>query len=128
MKNTEFSQIRQYLGKSQTQLASLLGISPKTIQSFEQGWRSIPAHAERQLLFLLYLKRAPKKNMKPCWEKRNCNLETRKKCPASELKADYICWFINGTICEGKAQKNWNEKIQICRKCEVFKSLIPALN
>jgi DNA-binding XRE family transcriptional regulator len=126
MESTEFSQIRQYLGKSQIQLARLLGISPKTVQSFEQGWRTIPAYAERQLLFLLYLKR-PKKNLKPCWEKKNCNPAERRKCPAFEFRAESICWFINGTICEGKVQDDWKAKIQICRKCEVFKSLIPVL-
>jgi len=49
----------------------------------------------------------------------------RKNCPAWELKAGQICWFINGTICQGKVQKDWNEKIKICRKCKVFKLMVP---
>jgi DNA-binding XRE family transcriptional regulator len=49
----EFSTARQYLGKTQSQTAQLLGISLKAIQSFEQGWRNIPVHIERQVLFLL---------------------------------------------------------------------------
>jgi DNA-binding XRE family transcriptional regulator len=55
MDKTEFSQIRHRLGKTQAQIAQLLGVSPKAIQSFEQGWRNIPTHVERQLLFLLFL-------------------------------------------------------------------------
>ena len=42
-----------FWGKTQNQLARLLGTSFKAIQSFEQGWRNVPAHTERQLLLLL---------------------------------------------------------------------------
>ncbi|MFC1935046.1 helix-turn-helix domain-containing protein [Chloroflexota bacterium] len=62
MDNSEFSQIRRSLGKTQGELARLLCVSPKAIQSFEQGWRNIPASAERQLLFLISLKRYLDKN------------------------------------------------------------------
>ena len=48
MNKKEFSQIRNQLGKTQMQMAQLLGVSLKAIQSFEQGWREIPVHAERQ--------------------------------------------------------------------------------
>ncbi len=47
----EFSQIRQYLVKTQSQMAKLLGTSLKAVQSFEQEWRSVPVHIERQILF-----------------------------------------------------------------------------
>ncbi|MFC2013250.1 helix-turn-helix domain-containing protein [Chloroflexota bacterium] len=47
MESKEFSKIRQHLGKSQNQLARLLCVSPKAIQSFEQGWRNVPPNAER---------------------------------------------------------------------------------
>ncbi len=61
MDQQEFSQIRQYLGKTQSQMAQLLGTSPKAIQSFEQGWQSVPVHIERQLLFLMALNYSQKK-------------------------------------------------------------------
>ena len=53
MEKEEFSTARQYLGKTQSQMAQVLGVSLKAIQSFEQGWRNIPVHIERQVLFLL---------------------------------------------------------------------------
>ena len=62
MDKKEFSQIRRKLGKTQTQMAQLLGTSPKAIQSFEQGWRRVPVHIERQVLFLIALKYSRKKN------------------------------------------------------------------
>jgi DNA-binding XRE family transcriptional regulator len=119
MNRKEFSKIRHILGKSQIQMGEILGISGKAIQSFEQGWRKVPVHAERQLLFLLHLKLNPEKR-KPCWTMRQCPKELREKCPAWEFKAGDLCWFINGTFCEGKVQKNWPRKISKCRKCEIF--------
>jgi transcriptional regulator with XRE-family HTH domain len=50
MEGKEFSQIRHYLGKSQSQLARILCVSPKAIQSYEQGLRHIPIYIERQIL------------------------------------------------------------------------------
>jgi hypothetical protein len=123
MDKKEFSQIRQQLGKTQKQVAQLLGTSPKAIQSFEQGWRSLPVHIERQLLFLMALKYAQEKMARPCWVIRRCSEETRHKCPAWEFQAGHLCWFINGTICQGMVQESWQEKMKLCRQCRVFLSL-----
>jgi len=125
MDKKEFSQIRHVLGKTQEQLARLLCVSPKAIQSFEQGWRNIPASAERQLLFLLSLKRSLDEKTGPCWEIKNCPDKWRDNCIVWELQARHFCWFINGTFCQGMIHKNWNEKIQLCRECEVYRSMLP---
>jgi len=122
MDKKEFSLIRCRLGKTQNQLAQLLGTSAKGIQSFEQGWRNIPAHSERQLLFLLALKNLGNKRGSYCWVIRNCPVDVKEKCPAWEFQAGHLCWFINGTICQGKVQGSWQRKMKICRKCEVFRS------
>ena len=127
MDNQEFSEIRHSLGRTQEELARLLCVSPKAIQSFEQGWRNIPASAERQLLFLLSLKRSLDKDTEPCWEIRNCPDEWRENCTAWEFNAGYFCWFINGTFCQGKLQESWSRKIRLCRKCEVFQPVLPTL-
>ena len=57
----EFSQTRHQVGKIERQIAQLLATSLKAIQSFEQGWRNVPAHTKRQLLFLMTLKSSQKK-------------------------------------------------------------------
>ena len=124
MENKEFSTIRRYLGKTQGQMAQLLGVSSKAIQSFEQGWRNIPVHAERQALFLLALKKLQKRD-RPCWVIRKCPKETRQNCHAWELQVGHLCWFINGTICHGQVQENWQKKMKICRQCKVFRSVLP---
>ncbi len=127
MDNKEFSLIRHYLGKTQKQIALLLCVSTKAIQSFEEGWRNIPAYAEKQLLFLLSLKRSTDEKTEPCWEIRNCSIEWRENCSAWEFKAGHFCWFINGTFCQGEWKKNWEQKMIGCRQCEVFQSMIPSL-
>jgi hypothetical protein len=125
MNKNEFSNARIRLGKTQTQMAELLRISPKAIQSYEQGWRSIPAHAERQLMFLLSLKQN-KGGRKNCWNVKKCSSEKKSQCPAWEFNAGTLCWFINGTLCEGKAQRDWQAKMKICRSCKVMNSLMES--
>ena len=126
MDGTEFSQIRRYLGESQKQLAQLLGVSSKAIESFEQGWRNIPTHAERQLLFLLTMRVSLDKGKRPCWALEDCPIETRRNCPAWEYQMGHLCWFINGTVCHGKVQDSWQKKMELCRQCEVFRSVISS--
>ena len=124
MDSKEFAYARQKLNKTQKEMAELLGTSLKAVHSYEQGWRSVPAHAERQLFFLLSRMSGLNKGQKSCWVIKKCPSELRKQCPAWEFHAGKLCWFINGTICEGTAQKNWQEKMKICRTCEVLSSLL----
>ena len=127
MEKKEFSTARQYLGKTQRQMAQLLGVSLKAIQSFEQGWRNIPVYIERQFLFLLASKKSPPKKERHCWVIRKCPNETMQNCPAWEFKAGNLCWFINGTICQGRTQESWQKKMKICRQCKVFQTMVPPL-
>jgi hypothetical protein len=124
MDSKEFAYARQKLNKTQKEMAELLGTSLKAVHSYEQGWRSVPAHAERQLFFLLSRISGLNKGQKSCWVIKKCPSELRKQCPAWEFHAGRLCWFINGTICEGMVQKNWQEKMKICRTCEVLSSLL----
>ena len=126
MNKKEFSHLRCYLEKTQQQMAHLLGVSRKGIESFEQGWRNIPVHVERQILFLAAKKDAGRKT-KPCWEVRKCPGKTKQKCPTWEFKSGELCWFINGTLCDGEVQRSWEGKMKRCRKCEVFRSIFADL-
>ncbi len=120
MKTQEFKNFRKNLEKTQEEMARLLGISVKAVRSYEQGWRSIPAHAERQLLFLTAKKAEIINPVKPCWTINKCNDNQKKNCPAWEFRAGTLCWFINGTICSGIVHKDWREKIEICKRCKAF--------
>ena len=123
MESNEFKSFRKKLNKTQKQLSQLLGTSLKAIHSYEQGWRTIPPAVELQLFFLISrISNRPKPNQQ-CWRIKKCPTEQKKKCPAWEFKSGNLCWFINGTICEGDVHKNWKEKMKVCRSCEVFTSI-----
>ena len=114
------------MGKTQLETARLMGVSAKAIQSFEQGWRNITPHIERQVYFLLYQKSIlEEKRPVNCWEVKKCSEHKREKCPAWEFNCGQLCWFINGTICNGETQDNWQKKMKMCQQCEVFQKIIP---
>ncbi len=123
MEKDNFKKIRAKLEKTQKELAQLLGVSIKAIHSYEQGWRKIPHHIERQLLFLLSrILLGDDKHSDKCWDIMKCPDKLQKNCPAWEFNSGELCWFINGTKCSGKAKSSWEEKMEACRKCKVFKS------
>jgi DNA-binding XRE family transcriptional regulator len=125
MNGKELFRIRHHLAKTQSELAQLFGVSTKAMQSFEQGWRKIPAHVERQVYFLLAMRRIRDGGKIPtCWEVKKCASVTRDRCPAWEFQRGDLCWFINGTVCRGVVEKNWVKKMKTCRKCEVFRSIL----
>jgi DNA-binding XRE family transcriptional regulator len=124
MDNTEFQNFRKKLQKTQQQMSQLLAISHKAVQSYEQGWRNIPAHVERQVLLFLALKTETSGQLVPCWEIRGCAPETRAVCPSWEFNSCRLCWFITGTLCQGKTQSSWSKKIILCKKCIVFNSFM----
>lgn len=126
MDKKEFSQVRHVLGRTQEQLAQLLCVSPKAIQSFEQGWRNIPSYIEREMLLLLSLKRTADRGVRPCWDIKNCPDEWRNNCIVWELQARHFCWFLNGTFCQGRMYNTWAEKILLCKECEVYQSMLSA--
>jgi transcriptional regulator with XRE-family HTH domain len=121
MTSKELKRFRKRMNKTQKQIAQLLGISLKAIKSYEQGWRNIPAHVERQMFFLIANKRGKSEVRKPCWVIKKCPPKKKKECPAWEFKAGELCWLINGTICDGTVHKNWKAKMKFCRSCEVLK-------
>jgi DNA-binding XRE family transcriptional regulator len=123
MDSAKFVFYRKRLGLTQKELSQLLVISIKAVHSYEQGWRNIPENIERQIYFLLSREKAVDNNNK-CWRIKCCPPDRREKCPAWEFNSGHLCWFINGTICEGVAHKNWKEKFKICEKCQVFKSVL----
>lgn len=128
MNSREFRNIRDRLDKTQIQLARILCVSAKAVQSFEQRWRRVPTYIERQMLFLSSLKRSQKSGSRTCWEIKKCPGEWRENCIAWELKAGHFCWFINGTFCNGRSHDSWGRKMGLCRKCIVFQSMVEDSN
>lgn len=51
-------------------------------------------------------------------------MRSKKELPAWEFQAGHLCWFLSGTLCACTAHKNWKEKMEICRDCEVLNALL----
>lgn len=122
MDKQEFAKARKKLGKTQKKLAALLGVSLKAIHSYEQGWRSIPNHIERQMFFLLSSQQRNDLQRKPCWDRKECG--RKEECPAWEFQAGHLCWFMCGTLCECTSERSCKEKMEVCKQCEVLTSLL----
>ncbi|MFC2009808.1 helix-turn-helix domain-containing protein [Chloroflexota bacterium] len=123
MNNIEFSRIRHILGRTQEQMSRLLCVSPKAIQSFEQGWRKIPTHIGREMLLLLALKKPINGELAACWDATDCPEEWKNNCIVWELKVRHFCWYLNSTFCQGRLQESWENKIQLCQNCNVYKNM-----
>ena len=59
--------------------------------------------------------------MKKCWEYKKCvneNCIVYKKYKNSALVPH--CWYVAGTMCGGKVQGDYAQKIGNCNKCDYF--------
>lgn len=122
MEKVEFKLLRKRLGKTQKKLAGLLGVSLKTIHSYEQGWRSIPTSIERYLLFLIINQRKAGNQLVPCWNQKDC--QQKEECSAWEFQSGHLCWYLYDTLCERTSESTtYKEKLDICRCCNIFRSL-----
>ncbi len=120
----DFQLTRKTLHKSQSELANLMGLSVRTVQSYEQGARIIPAHVQ-QLLYLMVsrLSRGTRGRRSPCWQVRGCDPATKARCVAYLCKAEDICWLVTGTLCHGKPVGTMEAKLRECQKCAVIRRL-----
>jgi len=120
-KAKDLKRIRKALGKSQSELAALLGISIRAVQSYEQGWRRLPPYVQRLTGLLLFLKRRKDgPNPSPCWEIVECNGDVRSRCLAYEYQAGDFCWLVTGNCVAGQEQDSWEAKLARCRECPVM--------
>lgn len=60
----------------------------------------------------------------PCWEYKQCGRDKDGsiKCPAFP-HFGRACWAVAGTLCSGKIQGTFAQKLADCKKCEFFRSL-----
>lgn len=118
-----FGRLRQSLGLSQKRTAAHLGVSLKTVESYEQGWRPVPANIERLLYFLLFkLRPGALEGVPPCWKACACPPERRRECSAHLSREGHYCWFLTGKVCAPP----WDEEggAVACRACAFFLDLL----
>jgi transcriptional regulator with XRE-family HTH domain len=120
MQKEDFVKIRKRLDKTQKEIAALLGVSKKAVESYEQGLRNIPVNIERILYYLLFkLNRETFFNPQNCWDNKECPAEIRSNCPAWIAKEGFYCWFITGKVCQQEKLRSAS-KTTTCFECSFF--------
>ncbi len=126
MDGAAFARVRAALSKSRKELADLLGLSLKAVESYEQGWRKVPAHVERVLYYLLFKLGADEARASPpCWTAMRCPKERRESCVAYLAKEGRYCWFFTGRLCAGAKARSESGAaagcgLAGCYSCKVF--------
>ena len=115
--------IRGILGRTQSELATALGVSSKAVQSYEQGWRDVPVRVMIQLLVLLALYRRQVMDDVPCWEFRKCTPAQREKCPSFTVGRGQFCWFISSGTCRPEPSGS-PDVLLPCMECPVIRRLL----
>lgn len=90
---------RKRIGLTQSQMASALGVSAKAIQSYEQGWRTIPDRVLGHMLALVSLALGTSRKGPPCWDVRACDDEKRAHCLSHHITRGKLCWLVKADTC-----------------------------
>jgi methyl-accepting chemotaxis protein len=58
----------------------------------------------------------------PCWQHMKCGIE--KDCPAYPDHG-FDCWNVEGTLCRGQRQGNYDSKVVGCRSlCDYYQGIM----
>ena len=118
--------VRQELGLSQAEFADMIGVSVRTVQACEQGWRNPSGAVEKAALLLLLSRRhGPEFSEYRCWEEINCSDDERKACLVFQTRQGHLCWLLSGNVCQGKRLRDWKDKKATCKECSFFQKLLP---
>jgi DNA-binding XRE family transcriptional regulator len=115
--------IRSRLGLSQSELARSLGLSPRAVQSYEQGWRTVPRPIATHLMTLLALHLGHPDQAAPCWTLTGCPEERRAKCPSAIVGKGRFCWLLSGGSCGSRPAAGCAGALP-CTECIVFRKII----
>jgi DNA-binding XRE family transcriptional regulator len=116
--------VRGKLGLSQSQLADLLGVSARAIQSYEQGWRTPPRPVTSHLMTVLALYSEHPTQSPPCWNLTGCSSEKRRGCAAWSVGHGRFCWLLSGRACGNRRTSGSAAGPQQCVGCIVVKNLL----
>ena len=116
--------VRDELKISQATLASYLGVSVRTVQSCEQGWRCPGETVKKALLLLLITHRRREELTElQCWKEMGCTDAQREHCLIYQSRQGHLCWFLLGNQCSAQPNLGWKEKQTMCRQCSFFLKL-----
>ena len=117
--------VREELGLSQQGLADLIGVSLRTVQSCEQGWRRPTAALERSLLLLLLASRnGPDLGKRACWDSSGSPPDACEQCLVRRSRQGHLCWLLTGNVCKGRRLRSWSSKKAVCGECRFLRRLL----
>lgn len=115
-----FRHMRRELKVTQDEMARILGVSAKAVQSYEQGWRQPPDAVLRLLNVVFIAHRAGAwKHTIRCWEIKRCPPRIRNQCRAYQTRQGHLCWLVRGTKCKSPGVKSCADGYDTCLKCKV---------
>ena len=110
------------MDKTQKEMAALLGVSTKTVESYEQGLRNIPVNVERIVYFLLFKLNMGKLNEKEnCWDAKKCPPSIRENCISWAASEGLFCWFLTGKVCAHEHSIS-RKSSGSCFECNFFRN------
>ena len=119
--------VRRRMGMSQSEFADLMGVSLRTVQSCEQGWRNPSSSVEKAAILLLMAKRnGVDFSTHICWESVRCSKGEREACLVFKTRQGHLCWLLSGHICKGMRLHSWEDKKKLCSECDFFEELLPG--
>jgi len=110
--------VREELAVSQAELADLLGVSARAVQSCEQGWRRPgPALEKSLLLLLLAARNGPHFGESACWQASKSPHAACDQCFVRRSRQGHLCWLLSGNVCGGRRLRSWSDKKTMCGEC-----------
>jgi len=119
-----FSRLVSIWRKTQSQMAQVLGVSLKLIQSLSRVEGYPQSILNVRSIFLLALKSCPLRRKAPVgwYESVWWRLG---KTVRHGISGGKSLLFINGTICHRPYARKLAKKMKICRQCKVFRTMLP---
>jgi DNA-binding transcriptional regulator YiaG len=118
-----FVAMRTRLGLTQAEAARMLGISRKAVESYEQGWRSVPRSVFNELITILAVRNTGGSGARPCWQIVRCSPAARSQCLAFRVTQGRLCWVVGQATCE-RAVRAGPHGLAACLECPVVRRLM----
>lgn len=56
-----------------------------------------------------------------CWVFKDCGRDKTNDCPAFVNNMGQACWRVAGTMCDGKVQGTFAQKLGNCKECNFYR-------
>ena len=98
-------------------------LAEDALQQFNQEMKSAAVQVKKLMSDVVikndFTGRFDNPTLTPCWEWKKCD---NTACPSYRNHVNLRCWEIAGTLCGGKVQGRFANKIGDCSLCEVYQS------